>query len=411
MSRQAVEGGWQAWLRRARAAVPLGVLVAASCVLRPRPPALLSFEACAPIAMRWWLGSTPTVAAPPLVFVGRYAGHRVLDPALGHRLTVVGGFLFGAVVRHRSSSWSGRRWAPPLLFLIARSPWRVPARAGRARLRRMERIPEQRGELPHVPAPDAGVPVLAVNLAPAFLGVRPVPMCGTFLGIIPGTAVYSVVGAGLGSSSSRARAALRRGDADIIGALPASPCWRWRPSCAKKAGRAPPRRRLTVPGDRSMAERHRHYDICVIGAGSGGLTVAAGARRWAPDGAGRAGQDGRRLPQLRLRAVQGAARRRPRRRGACAGAGRFGIAAGEPDVDFAAVHAHVHGVIAAIAPHDSHERFEGLGVRVVPRRRPLHRPGEIDGRRRAHPRPPLRRRDRLAARRAADPGARPTCPI
>ena len=34
-------------------------------------------------------------------------------------------------------------------------------------------------------------------------------------------------------------------------------------------------------------------------------------------------------------------------------------------IDFAKVHDHVHGVIAAIAPTDSAERFTGLGVRVI----------------------------------------------
>ncbi|MBF0322361.1 MAG: FAD-dependent oxidoreductase, partial [Magnetococcales bacterium] len=34
--------------------------------------------------------------------------------------------------------------------------------------------------------------------------------------------------------------------------------------------------------------------------------------------------------------------------------------------DMERVHAHVHGVIAAIAPHDSVERFTGLGVKVIP---------------------------------------------
>jgi pyruvate/2-oxoglutarate dehydrogenase complex dihydrolipoamide dehydrogenase (E3) component len=45
--------------------------------------------------------------------------------------------------------------------------------------------------------------------------------------------------------------------------------------------------------------------------------------------------------------------------------GRFGVTGGEPEVDFAAVHDHVHGVIAAIEPNDSVERFEGLGVEVI----------------------------------------------
>jgi pyruvate/2-oxoglutarate dehydrogenase complex dihydrolipoamide dehydrogenase (E3) component len=46
-------------------------------------------------------------------------------------------------------------------------------------------------------------------------------------------------------------------------------------------------------------------------------------------------------------------------------AGRFGVDGEEPRVDFLRVHDHVKGVIAAIAPHDSQERFEGLGVRVI----------------------------------------------
>src|SRR3970282_806700 len=47
------------------------------------------------------------------------------------------------------------------------------------------------------------------------------------------------------------------------------------------------------------------------------------------------------------------------------GAGRFGVEAGEPKVDFVRVRAHVQGVLAAIAPVDAVERFEGLGVRVI----------------------------------------------
>ncbi len=45
--------------------------------------------------------------------------------------------------------------------------------------------------------------------------------------------------------------------------------------------------------------------------------------------------------------------------------GRFGVNGHEPYIDFARVHDHVHGVIGEIAPHDSQERFEGLGVQVI----------------------------------------------
>jgi pyruvate/2-oxoglutarate dehydrogenase complex dihydrolipoamide dehydrogenase (E3) component len=45
--------------------------------------------------------------------------------------------------------------------------------------------------------------------------------------------------------------------------------------------------------------------------------------------------------------------------------GAFGLLGAPPAVDFPAVMRHVHEVIAAIAPNDSVERFEGMGVRVI----------------------------------------------
>ncbi|MGV1014176.1 MAG: dihydrolipoyl dehydrogenase family protein, partial [Methyloceanibacter sp.] len=43
----------------------------------------------------------------------------------------------------------------------------------------------------------------------------------------------------------------------------------------------------------------------------------------------------------------------------------FGIDVIEAQIDHRGVHDHVHGVIAALAPNDSIERFTGLGVRVI----------------------------------------------
>jgi pyruvate/2-oxoglutarate dehydrogenase complex dihydrolipoamide dehydrogenase (E3) component len=45
--------------------------------------------------------------------------------------------------------------------------------------------------------------------------------------------------------------------------------------------------------------------------------------------------------------------------------GVFGVDFPVPSIDWVRIHAHIDGVIAAIAPHDSVERFESLGVRVV----------------------------------------------
>jgi pyruvate/2-oxoglutarate dehydrogenase complex dihydrolipoamide dehydrogenase (E3) component len=106
-------------------------------------------------------------------------------------------------------------------------------------------------------------------------------------------------------------------------------------------------------------------DICVIGAGSAGLSVAAGAAQLGAETvlieAHKMGGDCLNygcVPSKSLLAAAHAAEAQRR-------AGRFGVQAGEPAVDFRAVHDHIHGVIAAIAPQDSEARFSGLGVRVL----------------------------------------------
>lgn len=44
---------------------------------------------------------------------------------------------------------------------------------------------------------------------------------------------------------------------------------------------------------------------------------------------------------------------------------KFGIDVGSVKVDMKAVHDHIHAVIKSIEPHDSPERFEGMGVNVI----------------------------------------------
>ena len=108
-----------------------------------------------------------------------------------------------------------------------------------------------------------------------------------------------------------------------------------------------------------------HPDICIIGAGSGGLSVAAGAVQM---GASVVliekhlmGGDCLNTGCVPSKALLAAAHAAKEVRGSA----RFGVNGHEPMIDFAKVHAHVHGVITAIAPHDSVERFEGLGVTVI----------------------------------------------
>ena len=106
-------------------------------------------------------------------------------------------------------------------------------------------------------------------------------------------------------------------------------------------------------------------DICVIGAGSGGLSVAAAASQMGASTvlieAGKMGGDCLNygcVPSKSLLAAGHAAQ-------AMRDGAGFGVNGATPGIDFARVHDHVHEVIAAIAPNDSVERFEGLGVRVI----------------------------------------------
>lgn len=106
-------------------------------------------------------------------------------------------------------------------------------------------------------------------------------------------------------------------------------------------------------------------DLAVIGAGSGGLSVAAGAAQLGAKVVliekHKMGGDCLNtgcVPSKALIAAGEAAH-------AVRHSGRFGVNGHEPNIDFRKVHDHVHGVIAAIAPHDSVERFEGLGVHVI----------------------------------------------
>jgi len=106
-------------------------------------------------------------------------------------------------------------------------------------------------------------------------------------------------------------------------------------------------------------------DLCVIGAGSGGLSVAAGAAQMGASVAliekGEMGGDCLNYGCVPSKALLAAAKSAHAHRSS----DKFGVAVDEPEIDFAAVNAHVKDVIAGIAPHDSQERFEGLGCTVI----------------------------------------------
>lgn len=106
-------------------------------------------------------------------------------------------------------------------------------------------------------------------------------------------------------------------------------------------------------------------DFCVIGAGSGGLSFAAGAVQMGASvvllEAKKMGGDCLNygcVPSKALIAASKFGHESSR-------AKYFGWSFSKPKVDFAKVHDHIHEVIKAIAPNDSVERFEKLGVQVI----------------------------------------------
>ena len=120
-------------------------------------------------------------------------------------------------------------------------------------------------------------------------------------------------------------------------------------------------------------------DVCVIGAGSGGLSIAAGASQLGAKvvlfEAHKMGGDCLNygcVPSKALIAAGGAAA--AAREGAA-----FGVRVGALDVDFARAMDHVSRVVENIAPNDSVARFTGLGVRVIEAPARFVGPREVEG--------------------------------
>ena len=113
-----------------------------------------------------------------------------------------------------------------------------------------------------------------------------------------------------------------------------------------------------------MAKKSK-VDLCIIGAGSGGLALAAGASQMGASVAliekGKMGGDCLNYGCVPSKAMIAAGKHAHEMQAGEA----FGVARQNAEVNFPKVAAHVRGVIAAIAPHDSQERFEGLGVQVI----------------------------------------------
>ena len=119
-------------------------------------------------------------------------------------------------------------------------------------------------------------------------------------------------------------------------------------------------------------------DLLIIGAGSGGLSVAAGAVQMGADvvllEGGKMGGDCLNHGCVPSKALIAAGKHAH----AMTTGVPFGIKSVKPKVDYAKAKDHVASVIARIEPHDSVERFEALGVRVITEYGQFISPSEVE---------------------------------
>lgn len=160
----------------------------------------LSFEALREnrAALLAWVAARPALAAAG--FVAAYVAAVALSLPGAVWLTLLGGFLFGAPLGTALTVVAATAGAT-LLFLLAR--WMLGegglARFGERGARLGEAIRREGFTYLLVLRLVPLFPFFLVNLVPAFVGMRLGPyVAATALGVVPGTAVFSLAGAGLG---------------------------------------------------------------------------------------------------------------------------------------------------------------------------------------------------------------------
>ena len=199
-------------------------------------------------------------------------------------------------------------------------------------------------------------PFWLVNLA---MGLTPIGALRYYgvsqLAMLPGTAVYVLAGTQLATVN-------RLGDVLSPGLLGSFVLLGLFPLVAKRLVDGARQRRLTA---RWPQPRRFDRNLVVIGAGSGGLVTAyiaaAVKAKVTLVEAQHMGGDCLNTGCVPSKALLRSAKAAHEARQAAA----LGVHAGPVQVDFAAVMQRVRGVVTAIAPHDSIERYTGLGVEVL----------------------------------------------
>jgi len=168
----------------------------------------LSFSALGEhrVALLDWVSANSLLA--PVIYILAYIIVVAFSLPGGAVMTISGGFLFGAVTGGIYAV-TGASLGATALFLIAKTSLGdfLLAKAGPAVKKMQAGFAENALSYMFVLRLIPLFPFFLVNLAPAFLGVPlRVYLIATFFGIMPGSFVYALVGAGLGSVFDRGEA-------------------------------------------------------------------------------------------------------------------------------------------------------------------------------------------------------------
>lgn len=191
--------------RGLRRLLPLAALAAAAALAAWLAGDALSFETLERnrAALKAWADDNLPVAA--LSFVAVYAAATAVSAPGAIWLTITGGFLFGLPLGG-ALSVVGATIGATAIFLAVRAGFgeRLRARASGWLARMSDGFRRNEAEYMLALRLTPIAPFFIVNVAPAFLGVRPSTFVWTtFLGIIPGGMVYASIGSGLDAVIAR----------------------------------------------------------------------------------------------------------------------------------------------------------------------------------------------------------------
>jgi pyruvate/2-oxoglutarate dehydrogenase complex dihydrolipoamide dehydrogenase (E3) component/uncharacterized membrane protein YdjX (TVP38/TMEM64 family) len=225
-------------------------------------------------------------------------------------------------------------------------------------------------------------PFWLVNLMSALLSVKLRDyVLATFLGILPGTFIYTGIGAG-------AAELLQRGESLSISTALSPLVWLPLVGLGLLSLATTFLRKSAEPADKATEDAagtmnpapagESQADLCIIGGGAAGLSLAAGAAQMGAhtilverDRMGGECLHTGCVPSKALIAAGQAAE-------AVRGRPALGISGAEPTIDSAGVFRHIRQVIGQIESHDSARRFQGFGVDVVPGTARFIGPGVVE---------------------------------